>query len=680
MLQRASFILLCTALLLNSSTSLFGQEGTAGKSSNVWEATQRFPNVAVAKANDTSESARFSMLIPKNDIFTENVEQQYTISVPYTEELGDKTVTKNRVELRSRTIAVTRCGEMKMRRTTCELGDRTFRDLNGRILELTKLSGLSNPTHVIYGEQPDAYISAVLNPRVLVVEPQEADLSEGNSVALTREELSAPWFREEKVPTIAVAMTNSDKLWLLIPTVDPKKSPTATLQTQPALRMEKYELELSECTFQNLQHESLSRDEVLKRLEKPTHVVWESEVGGYLSAVLRPDVLLVNLKEGSDYGYTPDQLLVRKSQPEVVGGEHAEAPAKSSEASPAIAASIVGRNKKAVEAAAVKLRERLSQAPVEVSDAKTQKLKQFLSLIDVPVYLNITQLKSIGIDDSLELTTSAKVATLAEQLDAVLQPAELTWHLRGTVLVVTTIDDAFEHGEVCVYRMPPAVRDYSQLIQQVESLEPRKWLALGGAGDVFAFPPYMIVRQASHLQRKLQTSLRIKPLPHRYNAEMDEYLLSIEAKSNPLSEVCQQFQEQIGQEVAIDTNSLSQIGLVDPRITLSLAGVSASDALDLALNPIECTWVEKDGIITVVSQRDSARNLEKRLLPIPSLPVRDVSYLPAVIQKAVLPDEWQGLGGAGQISISGRRLTVSQSQPAIRQLEQFLGDLATTRR
>lgn len=316
MQQRVKVCFKCIAFLLVVAPLSYGQDDSTDIFSSVWEATQRFPNVAVAKTTESGGSAQLSLLIPKNDVFTEMVEQSYTISVPYTEELpGQKTVVKHRTEMRTRSIAIQRCGEMKMRRTSSELGARTVTDFSGQVLDAKSLENFMIPTHVVYGSIPDAYIRSVLNPKVFVVEPIDADLAEETSTAMTRDQIKDPWFREEKVPVVAVAKVSHGKLSIMIPSIDYKADPTSPSQTKASFRMEKNELDLNDCTFESLQHTSLSNDEVSQRLAKPTHVLWESEVAGYLTPVLRSDLLLVNLKEGSNYRYTHEKSLIRVEQP-----------------------------------------------------------------------------------------------------------------------------------------------------------------------------------------------------------------------------------------------------------------------------------------------------------------------------------------------------------------------------
>lgn len=150
----------------------------------------------------------------------------------------------------------------------------------------------------------------------------------------------------------------------------------------------------------------------------------------------------------------------------------------------------------------------------------------------------------------------------------------------------------------------------------------------------------------------------------------------------PLIDVCEQLQEKLGIDVALDRKSLLDF-LIDSAtpVTLSLGGISNRSFLRLMLSELELTYTVRYGALWITTPEEAEARLVTKVFPIGDLLVRDGSRgdatpdydsLIQAITSAISPDSWDQVGGPGAIEGIYESLVVSQTLDVHRQVEQLL--------
>jgi hypothetical protein len=90
--------------------------------------------------------------------------------------------------------------------------------------------------------------------------------------------------------------------------------------------------------------------------------------------------------------------------------------------------------------------------------------------------------------------------------------------------------------------------------------------------------------------------------------------IDVDCVEMPLKDLFSLLQEKTGIQFLLKTKKLDEASVSpDTPITKSLKQVRLSTALDLLLNDLELTYIEKDGLILITTPEDAESNLEVRV-------------------------------------------------------------------
>ncbi len=323
-----------------------------------------------------------------------------------------------------------------------------------------------------------------------------------------------------------------------------------------------------------------------------------------------------------------------------------------------------------------KQRQLALKGPVaEIQDGET--LGGYLSKLPFPIYLDEHIAYSAGVTKVTQIDSPARGKTLADQIDAVLQPLNLTWQEHQTLVVVKDLQWRSSLYETVVY--PLGKLDAGQAIQLLSGLEPQTWESKGGTGAIGVVEKRIVVWQSVPIHRLIQSQLKLQPIPRPYLHPLDKRTIAISCRRTPLSEFASVLESRLGQPVQIDDAALIAIGLSkDVKITLDLPGCSAKDVLDAVLGIISCTWLEKDKAIVITTSEAASELLETHQLEMQAygIPASSRSLLMQVVQQTVAPDDWAVLGGPSRMTESGNSaISVTASQPILRELNGVMAAL-----
>jgi len=301
-----------------------------------------------------------------------------------------------------------------------------------------------------------------------------------------------------------------------------------------------------------------------------------------------------------------------------------------------------------------------------------ETLPDLLSRLGIPVFLDLARLKQVGVTQNIRIHTDLQAGTLADQLDAILGPLNLTWYRQRSVLIVSSRSAAQKHAmETLVYRVPSPRNDPSAVVKKIQTVEPSSWDVLGGRGTVVAMPGVFVIRQTGEIHRKLESQLRIRAIPHRYVDSLDNQIVSIRMEDGKLDAFAEQLQGQLGRKVTV-----SDADSDEARLTMNLINVTAADALDLMTYQSEYQWFENPNGVEFVPNAYTHEKIEERPVTVAFGSPQLAPLIRDSMMKLVEPRSWAPLGGPGQIQhAGGKTYQISQTQPVFRKLRQLIADL-----
>jgi hypothetical protein len=142
--------------------------------------------------------------------------------------------------------------------------------------------------------------------------------------------------------------------------------------------------------------------------------------------------------------------------------------------------------------------------------------------------------------------------------------------------------------------------------------------------------------------------------------------------------------------VALDLKAFFDAGMaIDAAVSLKLADVRLDEALRRMLDPLELTFVPKDGAIYVTTPDGASRLLVTRfydirdLLP-PKFPAAmaggvDDRSLVGVITDTIAPDSWTEVGGYGALVVLPDSLAIDQTPEVHDRISALLAELRKVR-
>lgn len=142
-------------------------------------------------------------------------------------------------------------------------------------------------------------------------------------------------------------------------------------------------------------------------------------------------------------------------------------------------------------------------------------------------------------------------------------------------------------------------------------------------------------------------------------------------QETPLTEVATWIQSQMGLNVVLDERALEDAGvLVGEPVTESLVEVPLYQFLD-RLERIGVDWKFEEGLVTLLSQKSSLRNVQYNIGDLLDLEFKSADLIPA-LTSTVEPDSWVAAGGLGTAAVLGDVLFVRQFPRSHRKVVAFL--------
>jgi len=307
----------------------------------------------------------------------------------------------------------------------------------------------------------------------------------------------------------------------------------------------------------------------------------------------------------------------------------------------------------------------------------------------IPFGLDRRSLDDVGIGSDVPITAEHRQGDLATNLDAILDPLDLTWIVQHEVLLITTKETAEANGEARVYKLLRQL-SFDDLIRDITgNIAPKSWDTVGGPGSLSPVPPGALVvaqMQANHRQIEKHYQGVLKRVRSPVPATVPELIGPAVAKvlstdtrlefiETPLEDVVAFLESGRDVEVTLDTRALNDVGLgTDTPITINVKGVKLSSALSLMLRPLELTWTADKNGIRITTPEVAEGKIELVHYPVNGLVQGgQADHLIEAVTSCVAPQSWDQVGGPGSIRLGIRgTLDVRQSFGVHQQVAQLL--------
>lgn len=315
----------------------------------------------------------------------------------------------------------------------------------------------------------------------------------------------------------------------------------------------------------------------------------------------------------------------------------------------------------------------------------------------IQIFLDRRSLADAGIGSDVPITARHRQGDLARNLDAMLDPLDLTSLVRYDSLFVTTKKSARAMCEVRVYRLLRQVSFDDVFDEIARNIDPESWDTVGGPGALSPVPPdTLVVRQmqANHRQIDKHYEGLLKRIRSPVPAETPELVgpavakalsesTAIEFINAPLKEAVAFLENDHDLEIAINVQSLNDVGLgIGTPVTVNVKGVRLSSALSLMLRQLGLTWTADKTGIRITTPEDAQRKTELIHYPVNGLvQPGQADHLIEAITRCVAPENWDEVGGLGSILMGIRgTLDVRQSFAIHQEVAQLLADLREARK
>jgi len=134
---------------------------------------------------------------------------------------------------------------------------------------------------------------------------------------------------------------------------------------------------------------------------------------------------------------------------------------------------------------------------------------------DIPVWIDVLQLEELGVSAQQEIDLPASATSLSSLLNQVLTPLELTWRVQHETLLITTMMQDEDYGDmpITVYntsRLLGRSRTPQQLLSNLYAESGvENWLVNDGSpGTAFVIGNVLVVKQSAGSHRKIASWLQ----------------------------------------------------------------------------------------------------------------------------------------------------------------------------
>jgi hypothetical protein len=151
----------------------------------------------------------------------------------------------------------------------------------------------------------------------------------------------------------------------------------------------------------------------------------------------------------------------------------------------------------------------------------------------------------------------------------------------------------------------------------------------------------------------------------------------------PLDKFAQLLRDRYSINVEIDQRALEDFGIgTQTPLSIHLLDATLESALNVALDPVELTWMIRDESLVITTPEEAESQLETRLYPVRDLVVlkrdgkveTDFDTLIRAITSTIRADSWTEVGGPGSIEpqAASVSLIICQAREAHLQIEWLL--------
>jgi hypothetical protein len=356
-------------------------------------------------------------------------------------------------------------------------------------------------------------------------------------------------------------------------------------------------------------------------------------------------------------------------------------------------------------------------------------IEYLMDLHKINIEVDQKSLEEVGLDREMPVTRNLKNVSLRSALRLVLRESDLTFMVRGGVLIITTPETAESEMITRVYPIAGLVReqdaladadrkaDAGELLQVITGfVQPATWEEVGGPGSAVVLRDTLIVSNNEQVQDEVAALLKLLKLAQAAHgkrgltppetasfpayegraAEIAQALArpaACDFAETPLSDVADQLEEMCKISIELDYRALEEVGIGhDTPVTLHIRDVSLGAALKLMLRPMDMTFVIRDEVLLITTPEEAETELVTRIYPVADL-VRgrnaedslidgeedapDFEPLMDVITSIVTPTFWEEVGGPGAIDAfpSGECLVVSQLETGHEEIASLLTGL-----
>ena len=161
--------------------------------------------------------------------------------------------------------------------------------------------------------------------------------------------------------------------------------------------------------------------------------------------------------------------------------------------------------------------------------------------------------------------------------------------------------------------------------------------------------------------------------------QLDE-LVSVEMAQQPLSEALKQLGAQKGVPLHLNRRALEEIGLTeDVPVSLQLSEVPLRTALELMLEDLDLTYVNRGALLSVTTFEDAESTLLTGIYWLDGTGTPDLGAIMQQIQTAMQPDTWEALGGPSRmvpmVTHHRNALMITTTSPVHHDIQSFLDAL-----
>ena len=330
---------------------------------------------------------------------------------------------------------------------------------------------------------------------------------------------------------------------------------------------------------------------------------------------------------------------------------------------------------------------------VEFVRAPLREVVDYLSQVhNIPFFFDKKGLRDADIGTDAPITMNIKGNNLAEVLDAMLKPLDLTWLVKHQVLFITTNEAASQMLETRIYRPLKGPNAFAFLRDIPKNIAPQSWDEVGGPGSAAATPfgaiavsnTYAVHRRiAKHYSQVLQwTGSGLVPASSPIEKTLQQNTI-LEFLETPLKEVLEFLKAQHQVSFTIDKKAFDGVGLqTEVPITESLRGIRLSSALPLMLLELDVAWAADKNSIRLTMPEDLRQDVQLKRYPVKDLADgQQGRQLIELITTLTAPDNWDAVGGLGQARIGAQgTLDVRQDPATHRQVAQLLADLRVAKK